>query len=209
MINTSLNETLNITTEYLPIISNKYVIAFAILLIGIIAGRLVGYFLKKLLHELHINKFLTQKFNREFVLEETLSGFFSFIIYFIAIILALQKLKLIGNVVLIVSVGFLIIFIISAMLSVRDFVINVTAGMLIRRKRLIRKKEHIKVANVEGFVLKVDLLDTILRGKHDEIIRIPNSTIISTSVIKFTNNKTGVKERKNKEKSKKSKNKSN
>ncbi len=194
--NTVLNTTVS---PFVSDLANKYVIAFAILLTGIIIGRGIGRLVEFLLHKFKLNRSILKWTNRDLLIEETISTFISYTVYFIAVVMALEKINLIRNVLMWLSIGIIIILIFSFLLFIRDFVPNFFTGYLVRGRKLIKKGEHVKIGETEGIVLKIDLLDTILKTES-EIIRIPNSKVFQSSITKFKRKKEDDKSKKQKDK---------
>ncbi len=199
--NTSVLNTTGVKAPLLNQITNKYLIALIILLVGITIGKLVSRLVEFLLRKIGLNKTINKLTGHELLLEEMISTFIEYTFYFIALVLALQKLNIINNILLWLSIGVVLILLIALFLSLRDAVVNFTSGAIIRSKKILKKKEHVIIDDVEGIVLKVDLLDTLLKNiKEDqgEIIRIPNSRVLKARIKKIIKSEKGVNESKTK-----------
>ncbi len=158
--------------------------AIVILLLGLVIGRFLGNLTKRILHELELDKLLKEQTRFKIPLEQFFGSIVKFIIYFTAIIFALNQLGLqtaILNIILIIILVSLVIFII---LAVKDFIPNLVAGLFLHQKRNIKPGERIEVNNLEGEIVSVTLVETKLRTKSGEIVYIPNSVLTKNVVIK-------------------------
>jgi len=68
--------------------------AIVILLVGLVIGRFLGNLTRKVLHELELDKLLREQTRFKIPLEQFLGSLVKFIVYFIAIIFALDQLGL-------------------------------------------------------------------------------------------------------------------
>ncbi|MBM3200720.1 mechanosensitive ion channel, partial [Candidatus Woesearchaeota archaeon] len=68
-------------------------------------------------------------------------------------------------------------------LAFKDFIPNITAGFFLHQKNMIKPGDVIKVKDIEGEVVSVSLVETILKVK-DDTVYIPNSVLTKNEVIK-------------------------
>ena len=165
-------------------ITIKLIAAIIILVLGLVIGRFLSNLVKKILHELELDRVLKEQGRIKVPLTQLISALIKYIIYFVAILAALNQLGLqsfILNIILTVVTLVLIIFMI---LSLKDFVPNLTAGIYLYQKRSINPGEIIQVNNIEGEVLNITLLETKLRTRNKEIVYIPNSVLMKSVLIK-------------------------
>ena len=158
--------------------------AIVILIIGLILGRFLGNLTRKILHELEIGRILKEQTRIRIPVEQFTASLVRYIIYFIAIIFALNQLGLrtaILNIILIVILIALLIFMI---LAVKDFIPNFVAGLTLYQKRNIKPGEKILVNNIEGEILNISLLETKVRTRNGDIVYIPNSILTKHVLIK-------------------------
>ncbi|AJF62835.1 MAG: Small-conductance mechanosensitive channel [archaeon GW2011_AR20] len=158
--------------------------AIVILLVGLVIGRFLGNLTRKVLHELELDKLLREQTRFKIPLEQFLGSLVKFIVYFIAIIFALDQLGLqtaILNIILAIIIMIIVIFMI---LAIKDFIPNLMAGLFLHQKRNIKPGERIEVNNVEGEVINITLTETKLRTRSGEIVYIPNSVLTKNVVIK-------------------------
>lgn len=162
----------------------KLVAAIAILSLGYIAARFSSRLIHKILHELETDRVLEEQAGFKVPLEEFLSQVAKYLIYFIAIIVALNHLGLTTTILQILLIVALIILIAFAILAFKDFIPNVFAGFLIHQKKKVKPGDFIRVKNIEGIVIHVNLTETRVKTKKREIIYIPNSILLKNEVIK-------------------------
>ncbi len=164
---------------------SKVIVAAIILLMGFILGRIIGKIVQKVLHEMEVDKIIKKAAHIKISIEEILSHITTYFIYFIAIIMALKHIGLATDVLNIVSWAIMIVIIISFFLGIKDFIPNVMAGFTIHRKNFIEEGDFIKIKNMEGKVIHINLIETKIQTKKKDIIHIPNSILTKNEVIKL------------------------
>ena len=161
---------------------SKLIIAVIVLLVGFIIGKLVGRLVQKVLHELELDNIL-KKMGLKISLEGTLGMITAFLIYFIAIIMALNQLGLTTTILYILIGGAVLLILVSTILAVKDFIPNLIAGFFIHKKGYFKEGNKVKVKGLEGRIKKISLIETeIITSKKDTIF-IPNSSLVKTAVI--------------------------
>ncbi|MFH1398924.1 MAG: mechanosensitive ion channel domain-containing protein [Candidatus Woesearchaeota archaeon] len=172
-------------SDFFSKVYSRFVVAIIVLLIGIIVGRLVGKILQKILAEFEVDKVVKKTTHIRVSVEEIITGFVTYFIYFVAIIMSLDQLGVTTTVLHIVSLGIIVIVIASILLGVRDILPNVVSGFFIFQKRFIKKGDKIKVGEVEGVVVEVNLVETRIKTKKGDIIYVPNSLLMKQEVVKL------------------------
>lgn len=167
----------------------KMIVAVIILLIGFIIGRIIGRLFQKLLHEIEVDKILKKAAHIRISVEELFGHIISYFVYFITIIMALKQLGLATDVLNIVSWAIMIVIIVSFFLGIKDFIPNIIAGFIIHRKGFINKGDFIKVKNMHGKVIDINLIETKIQTKKKDIIHIPNSMLTKNEIIKIAKKK--------------------
>ena len=165
------------------------VIAILIIVLGVIFGRIIGNLVRRILKEFNVDKILKDQANVKIPVEDFLGSFVSYILYFAAIIMALNKLGLTTGVLNAILIVLLVIVVILIILAFKDFVPNVVAGFFIYQTGKIKKGDDIEINNVRGLVVKVELAETTIKTKSDDLIIIPNSVINKSTLVKFNNKK--------------------
>ena len=127
----------------------RFIVAIIILLIGFIIGRLLGKLTQKALHEVELNKIL-KKANIKIRLEEILSNFVTYFIYFVTIVMVLQHIGIATTILNMIAGAVILIIILSTFLGVKDFIPNAIAGIMIQSKKMIQIGEIIKVKGMQG-----------------------------------------------------------
>jgi len=161
----------------------RLVVAAIIILIGFILGRIAGKIVLRILNEIELNKILKKATNVKISLEEMISHGISYFIYFVAIIWALETLNLAPIILYIISIGFIVVVILSVLLGVKDFIPNFFAGFFIHRRKIVKKGDYLKLGDVEGTVDKVTLLDTLIKTKQGDTLYVPNSALLKSQFI--------------------------
>ena len=180
---------ISVLPKLLSGIFTKLVVAVIIVLIGLIFGKILGKFIQKALHEVELNKVIKKAAGIKISAEEIISTFITYFIYFIFIVMALNQLGITTVVLHMISGAILIIIIISILLSIKDFMPNMFAGLFIHQKAFIKEGDIIKVDNTEGKVIHINLVETKIERKKGDIIYIPNSLLPKKVVIKVKKKK--------------------
>lgn len=161
----------------------KLIAAIAVLLIGLIAARIISKVIKKVLHELELNRILKEQAGVKLPVEEFVSSLAKYLIYFIAVIWALAELGLQTAILYIILAIFLVILVSFIVLAFKDFIPNITAGFFIHQKNIIKKGDIIKVKDIEGKVISISLVETTIKVNGDTVY-IPNSVLTKNEIIK-------------------------
>jgi small conductance mechanosensitive channel len=184
-----INNSINLLPKLLSGLFTKMVVAVIILLIGFVIGKILGKIVKNLLHSIEFNQIIKRATGIRISLEEGISVFVTYFIYFLFIIMALNQLGLTTVVLHMISGAILIIIIISILLSIKDFMPNMFSGLFIHRKRFINVGDVIKVENTEGKVVHINLVETKIETDKGDIIYFPNSLLTKNKVIKLKKKK--------------------
>jgi len=154
------------------------VAAIAILLIGLVLGRFIGKLIQKILNSLEIDKLL------KIPLEEFIGSVIKYGIYVIAIIFALDQIGIAKIVVYLILIIMLIILIGYIIFSFKSFVSNFISGFILHKRGNIKVGDKIKVKNIEGKIIELNLSETKLRTKNNDILIVPNSIIQKNILLK-------------------------
>ncbi len=152
----------------------KVVGALLIIFVGFIVGRLAGLAVKRVLHELNIDKNLRKATGYRVSFERFLASVTSFLIYAASIIMALNHIGLTTVVLTVIASAIVIMLVVSFLLAVRDFLPNAFAGLSLKYKGKLVEGAIVSVKGVEGVVEEVTLLSTSIK-KNDETLIIPNA----------------------------------
>ena len=159
------------------------VAAIVILLIGLVIGRFLGNVVRRILRELELSKILKEE-RVKFPLEEVLSNGVKYIIYFIAVVLALNQVGLTSAIINILLGIIFVLIIIFIVLAFKDFIPNVMAGFFSHQRRDIKEGDSIKVKNIEGKIIGINLVETKIKTKGGDTIYVPNSFLTKNDVKK-------------------------
>ncbi len=167
----------------LSTIVNGIVVAAIILFIGIISGRLLGKLAERLFAEIGINNTVYSHTRMRIPADEIFGAMVQYFIYFFSIILALDALNLQAIFFSIFSILIAAIIFISFLLSLKDFIPNVFAGVFLHQKGIAHPGDMIKVSDVEGRVISIDLVDTRVSTKSGDVLFVPNTFMLKNSVL--------------------------
>jgi len=159
-------------------IVNQYVIALVILFSGFIVGNIVAKIIKKILHEIELNNFLKSIGNVDVRLEELISMFAKFFIYFLFVVYVLNYLNLSTIIINVLLVIILIIVGFSVIVSIKNFLPDLFAGISISKRKLIFEGDIIEVDGIVATIKKIDPTSVQLLTKDNEIIFYPASQFL-------------------------------
>lgn len=190
MVNETL-VTIDKSIDYVEILFSKvvtrFVVAAIILLMGFIIGKIAGRLLEKILHEIEVDNLAAKTMNLKISLEQIMSKAVTGFIYFIAIIMALGQLGLATTALNLMAAAVMLFIIISMIISIKDVMPNIFAGIVIQSKRFIREGDYVKIGQVQGKIINMNLIETRVETDSDDIISIPNSNVIKSEVVRIKN----------------------
>jgi len=168
----------------IPFTAIKLVASITILLIGLILGRFLSNLVKKVLKEIELNNIIKKELKLDWPIEQFLSSVSKYLVYFVALIIALNQLGL-ASTVLYIILGVILLFIVAfIILAIKDFIPNVISGFVIQHRKLLEKGEKVRIGDIEGKVEKITLTEVQIKS-GDEVIVIPNSILSKKIIRKF------------------------
>ncbi|MBN2459533.1 mechanosensitive ion channel [Candidatus Woesearchaeota archaeon] len=180
-VNQSLEMIDGVSNAFSPLISN-IVVAVLILLLGLIIGKLSGNLVRRALNEVQLDKSLRSAVKIKFSVEKAIGSLVSYMIYFVAVILSLNKLGLTAAIITILAFIIVLIITISFLLTVRDFFPNLLGGMRIKNG-MFSEGDEIQIREVKGKVISSGFLETRIMTPYKEEVIIPNSVFNKRQVI--------------------------
>lgn len=150
---------------------------------GILVGNIFSIIGKKVLQSFEIEKIL-QDAGVRFPLESFVASLLKYGIYITGLILGLGFLnleKILLYTVLFIILGLLIAFI---LLSLKDFIPNFIAGLIIYMKSKLRTGDIVEIDTIEGKVIHTDMLEAKIRTNDGDVVIMPNVLILRSTIIK-------------------------
>src|SRR4030042_3457579 len=126
-VNEALEVISGVSQKAGDVLSN-IVIAVLILLLGLIIGKLLGNLIRRALNEIQLDKYFRTAVKERFSLEKFIGNLVSYVIYFIAAIMSLNKLGLTPPIVLIITAIIVLVIVLSFLFAVQDFFPNLIGG---------------------------------------------------------------------------------
>jgi len=166
----------------IPFTAIKLVAAITILLIGLILGRFFSKLVKKILKEVELNNIIKKEFKLDWPVEQFLVSFIRYLVYFVALVIALNQIGLAKIILYVILGGVLLFIVVFMILAIKDFIPNVVSGFLIQHRKLLKKGDKIKVKDIEGKVVDITLTEIQIKSGN-EIIVVPNS-VLSKEIIR-------------------------
>jgi len=154
---------------------SNIIIAVTILLVGFVVAKLVSKLIDKILSELNLNKTLAKITKAEISFVEMISTIVYLVIIIFSVFFALKQVNLTNAVLSVTIIGAAVLILLSLIVSLIDVFPNLTSGILLHRKRLLRKGDEIVFRGTQGRISELSLLDTKIVTREDNIIIIPNS----------------------------------
>ena len=163
----------------------KLIASIIILIAGIIIARIASKLVNKLLKELELERILNEQVGLKVPISEFVSSIVKYIIYFAAIIMALNQLGVTTIILYILLAVILVAIVAFIILAFKDFVPNLAAGVFIFQKKIIEKGDRIKLKDFNGRVEEINLIETKIKTSKGELVYIPNSLIIKNEIVKL------------------------
>tara|TARA_Y100000310_G_C20694913_1_gene824929 strand:- start:2378 stop:2905 length:528 start_codon:yes stop_codon:yes gene_type:complete len=150
---------------------------------GIIVGNIVSVLARKMFESFELDRVL-QDFGFRFPIKDLLETIVKYGIYLGGLVWGLTFLgldKIVLTIVLLIILGLLVLFI---LLSIKDFVPNFMAGVIVHFTGKIKKGQHIKMESADGKVTEVGMLDIKIRMKDGDVVIIPHTLVAKNISIK-------------------------
>lgn len=163
-------------------------IAVVTLLIGFVIGKILGKLAERILKEIEIDKSL-KKLGIRISIAELIGLLISYFLYAVAIVSALNQLKVTEAILSVIQAALVIVLVVSLILGIKDFIPNFFAGLFMASNGLISKGDYIKIRNAEGRVVKRGLVETIIENYKGEILYVPNAILVKQEIVKIKRKK--------------------
>lgn len=169
---------------YSPLFS-KSIIALIIFFVGITIGRIAGKIVNRVLSELEIDATVKKTTRIKLSIEKSISNFITYFIYFVTIIISLSELGVSTTALNLITASMLLIIVIILFFILNYFFPNIIAGIFIKRKNIIHENDYIKFGDKEGKIVKINLIETLIKTKKGDTIYIPNSILAKREIVKL------------------------
>jgi small-conductance mechanosensitive channel len=172
--------------EYPSIITN-IVAGLLVVSFGIIIGNIFRVVIKKVIESFEVERLLGE-IGIRFPVEEFTGSLVQYGLYLAGLVIGLTFLgleKIVLIIILMAIFGVLGIFI---LLSIKSFIPNFFAGIMIYFKKRFREGDIIEMNTIEGRVVKIGLLDMYVKTKDGDLVIIPNVLISRNVFIKKKKN---------------------
>ena len=176
---------LSVFTNKISSLTTEIIVAVIILLIGFIIARMLRKMGYHLFHEFELDHLLGKLMGIKTNAEEYLSKRIAYFVYAITIIIALNQLGVTMTVLYIILGAFVLILVVMILLSVKDFIPNISAGLKLSKQDLLEEGDQVIIGKVQGRVKKVSLLEVHLETKHHDLIVIPNASVMKETIKKY------------------------
>ena len=155
----------------------QFIAAFLILVIGLVVGRALGNALRRIFKSMELNNLFKTGLKLKFNAETFLSSAVAFIVYFIAILLALSQVGVSINTLKTIFLIFVVIVFLIGLLASKDLLPNLFAGLYLMKTKKIKVGKSIKIRGFEGTVVDFNLIETKISTLKEEEVYIPNSLL--------------------------------
>lgn len=158
--------------------------AFLMLIIGLILAKVISNIIRRFIRGIEVNKTLEKQLKLKINLENHVGSIVKYLIYLITMILILNQLGIPTKILQIILVIIIVLFVLFVILAFKDWLPNLISGIYILRTGKIRPGEKIKINEIKGKVIKINLLETKIETNNNELIFIPNSSITQSVLTK-------------------------
>ena len=157
------------------LVTNRIGVVVLIIFFGFIVGRIVGRLIFRGLKELELERFF-RKSSHSF--EEGVSQVIEYIIYVVTILIALDTAGILLYLLSSIAGIVVLILVLSALLSFRDFVPNLICGLVLKYKKSVRVGDCVVLGRIVGKVTRFGLLSTQLITKSGDVLSVPNGFVL-------------------------------
>lgn len=162
----------------------QILIALIIFIFSLILGKILGRLIDKFCTKISLNQVFYDITKIKLNLNRILSSIVSYTIYFIGFVWSLNYMGIASTILNFISGFTLILVLILAFLSFKDFIPNLVSGFFIHSKGYLKEGDVIKLHDIEGKIIFLNLVETKVKTKEGDLIFIPNSRLTKYEVIK-------------------------
>ena len=184
-MNSSLSEPVKLLNSAFSSFVETYLFGIVLFLLGLIVGRMLGRLTQRILNELTLDKTLKKLTGTKFSYERFFGLVVSYFIYFVALIIALDQMKISTTVLQVIAIAILAFLVVALLLGIKDFIPNVIAGIFMQERRYFNKGDIIRLKDTEGKIVYLSVVETRIKTKNGDIIYIPNSLLAKQEVVKL------------------------
>lgn len=170
------NSKVGYIVDLLKPIFSKVVVALILLIIGFIAGKLIGKTVYWMLRSIELNKKWKQMTGLNWRIEAFIGGICAGFVYFLIVILVLTVLGLSAFITKLLGFGIICIIFISMILAVKDFIPNYISGFTLYKK--LHVKDKVMVDSIKGIVEEITWSDVKIKQENGDVLYIPCSLFL-------------------------------
>jgi len=168
--------------EYPTIITN-IVAGLLVVGFGIIIGNIFKVVIKKIIRSFELERLLGE-IGIRFPLEEFAGSLIQYGLYLAGLILGLTFLGLEKIVLIVILIGLFILLAIFILLSIKDFIPNFFAGIIIALKKRFKEGDNIEMDTIEGKIVHIGLSEMQVKTKDGDLVIIPYVLVSRNVMIK-------------------------
>jgi len=165
--------TLATASQTINEIVTSVVIAVLIILLGFVIGKVIEITLAKIFNELEVDKNIKKLKKSKSNVGKVLPKSVALVIYIASVIIALSSVGLIGPVFMITLYAILIIVLGTIILNILDVIPNTIEYFKLINK--IKPGDKIKTKLIEGTILKIGPLSTVIIDEQKNTYYLPNT----------------------------------
>lgn len=160
-----------------------FVAGLFFILLGIILGRITNNLIKRALSKISLNDIFFRLTNKKINLEGTIALVVSIVIYVVFIVLGLNFMGITHFILNLLSIIIIVILIGFFLLSLKDVLPNLFAGMYLLSKKNFKQGMNIRINNIKGIIQEIELIETKILTDQNDVLIIPNSEFIRNAVL--------------------------
>lgn len=160
-----------------------FVAGLFFILLGIILGRITNNLIKRALSKISLNDIFFRLTNKKINLEGTIALVVSIVIYVVSIVLGLNFMGITHFILNLLSIIIIVILIGFFLLSLKDVLPNLFAGMYLLSKKNFKQGMNIRINNIKGIIQEIELVETKILTDQNDVLIIPNSEFIRNAVL--------------------------
>lgn len=154
-----------------------------IVLLGFFVAKASVSILKRIFRIQSIKRSLKQTGYR-IGLEKLLTSILKYTIYFFIAIAVLSQVGLSAFIIQLITAMIVLLILLIVVLSLERSFPNLYAGLYIKKSKIIKKGDTVKIKNIKGIVERIDFVNTTITTKRG-IVVVPNETVVKGGVVKI------------------------
>jgi small-conductance mechanosensitive channel len=164
----------------------EVIIALLIFFMGFVIGKIAQKLILQFFRLSELDKIFKKHTGMKVSLSIIASTVVSYFIYVVAIVMALNRLKIATTIITTIVILLILILILFVIFGLNDMFANFSAGLMLKIKGNIKQGDYIRIKDkhIEGYVVSVNSLSVRIETRKEEMVFIPNMALFRSEIVK-------------------------